>query len=61
MSIAAIALNRFGLGARPDATAPADPRAWLIAQFSAFEPRPAIIAALPDAAAMTAQYRDNLR
>jgi uncharacterized protein (DUF1800 family) len=61
MSLAAIALNRFGLGARPDAAAPPNPRAWLIDQFSAFVPRPAIIAALPDAAAMTVQYRENLR
>jgi uncharacterized protein (DUF1800 family) len=61
MSVAAIALNRFGLGARPDAAAPADPRAWLIGQFSAFEARPAIITALPNAAAMTVQYQENLR
>ncbi len=61
MSIAAIAHNRFGLGARPDAGAVADPAAWLMAQFDGFAPRPAIITALPDAAAMTVQYRDNLR
>ncbi len=30
---AAIALNRFGLGARPDEAAPADPAAWLHAQL----------------------------
>jgi uncharacterized protein (DUF1800 family) len=61
MSITAIARNRFGLGARPDDGVLADPGAWLIGQFSQFDPRPAIITALPDAAAMTIQYRDNLR
>lgn len=61
MSIAAIAQNRFGLGARPDLAAPADPRAWLLRQLAAFEARPAVITALPDAAAMTVQYRENLR
>ncbi len=61
MSITAIARNRFGLGSRPDDGALADPKAWLTAQFSAFDPRPAIITALPDAAAMTVQYRENLR
>ena len=29
----AIALNRFGLGARPDEPPPADPQRWLLAQF----------------------------
>jgi uncharacterized protein (DUF1800 family) len=61
MSIAAIAANRFGLGQRPDEAAPADPRAWLLDQFGRFDPRPAAITALPDAAAMTLQYRENLR
>jgi uncharacterized protein (DUF1800 family) len=60
MSLAAIALNRFGLGARPGDAAPADPRGWLLGQISGFDPRPAVITALPDAAAMTLQYRQNL-
>ncbi len=60
MSLAAIALNRFGLGARPGDAAPADPRGWLLGQISRFDPRPAVITALPDAAAMTLQYRQNL-
>ena len=38
---AAIALNRFGLGARPDEAIPADPRRWLLDQFDRHEPRPA--------------------
>jgi uncharacterized protein (DUF1800 family) len=61
MSIAAIAVNRFGLGQRPDAPLPGDPRDWLIGQFDRFDPRPAAIASLPDAAAMTLQYRQNLQ
>jgi uncharacterized protein (DUF1800 family) len=61
MTATAIARNRFGLGARPDDGVLADPRAWLIDQFSQFDPRPAIITALPDAAVMTIQYRENLR
>jgi len=44
----AIALNRFGLGARLDQPAPNDPQAWLVAQFTSFNPRPAPIAAVPD-------------
>jgi len=60
MSLVAIALNRFGLGARPADAAPADPRGWLLGQISRFDPRPAVITALPDAAAMTLQYRQNL-
>lgn len=37
----AIALNRFGLGARPDEPAPSDPRAWLLAQIGDYDARPA--------------------
>ena len=48
MNATAIALNRFGLGARPDDALPQEPRAWLGGQFAAFEPRPAALANLPD-------------
>jgi uncharacterized protein (DUF1800 family) len=37
---ASIALNRFGLGARPDDAAPADPQRWLLAQFELYETLP---------------------
>ena len=47
MTDAAIALNRFGLGARPGDPPPADPRRWLIAQFDAFQTRPAVLADAP--------------
>ncbi len=40
MPATAIALNRFGLGARPDETPPADARGWLLAQFDRYEPLP---------------------
>jgi len=41
MSASTIALNRFGLGARPDETAPADPQRWLLSQFANYEALPA--------------------
>ena len=41
MSTVAIALNRFGLGARPEEPALADPQAWLVSQFDAYQPLPA--------------------
>lgn len=47
MTPAAIALNRFGLGARPDEAVPADAKSWLLAQFERYEPLPAPWQALP--------------
>ncbi|RYF88382.1 MAG: DUF1800 domain-containing protein, partial [Caulobacteraceae bacterium] len=41
MTPESIALNRFGLGARPSDPLPADPRRWLLAQLEAYEPLPA--------------------
>jgi len=41
MSPAAIAVNRFGLGSRPNEAVPADPKKWLLAQFSLYQPAPA--------------------
>ncbi|KQN25840.1 hypothetical protein ASE86_06470 [Sphingomonas sp. Leaf33] len=49
MSDTAIALNRFGLGARPGEAPPADPRRWLVAQFDRYQPRPAVLADAPTA------------
>ena len=40
MTNPALALNRFGLGARPDDTPPADPQRWLLNQFEAYDPLP---------------------
>ncbi len=56
----AIAVNRFGLGARPDEALPADPKRWLDDQMTAFEPRPAALADVPTSAAMAAQYHGFL-
>ena len=57
----AIALNRFGLGARAGEAAPADPKGWLRGQQARFDPRPAVIAAAPGSAAMALQFRDYLQ
>ena len=53
---AAIALNRFGLGARPDEAIPSDPKAWLLGQMDRFEVRPAPFAALDDPAQVVVDY-----
>jgi uncharacterized protein (DUF1800 family) len=41
MSATAIALNRFGLGAKPDEPAPPNPQRWLLSQLDVYEPLPA--------------------
>jgi len=41
MSKESIALNRFGLGARPVDAPPADPQAWLLSQMDAYDALPA--------------------
>ncbi|RDE06672.1 DUF1800 domain-containing protein [Sphingomonas aracearum] len=46
MVTASIALNRFGLGARPDEPVPGDPKRWLLDQFAAYQPRPPALAGL---------------
>jgi uncharacterized protein (DUF1800 family) len=61
LSAAAVALNRFGLGARPDDEAPGDPKAWLTGQFGRFQVRPTGFDALPDAGEIVEGYRDRLR
>lgn len=64
MTDAAIALNRFGLGARADEAIPADPRRWLLAQLERFEPRPAALASAPrrsEVAARLGDYFQQLR
>ncbi|MCA3866664.1 MAG: DUF1800 family protein, partial [Burkholderia sp.] len=53
---AAIALNRFGLGARADEAPPADPKAALVAQFDRYDPRPAAWAGEPDAIALATRF-----
>ena len=54
-----IALNRFGLGARPGDHPPADGKRWLLQQFDRFEPRPQALAQVPTRAAVHASRRDS--
>ncbi|MDH7971383.1 DUF1800 domain-containing protein [Sphingomonas sp. AR_OL41] len=64
MAQTSIAMNRFGLGARPDEPAPDNPSAWLLDQFARFDPRPTAIAAAPDSRAVSqelAQYLEEQR
>lgn len=64
MADAGIALNRFGLGARPDEAIPDDARKWLLGQFGAFDPKPAVIATLPSRkviAGALSDYMDQTR
>lgn len=58
MSDSSIALNRFGLGARPDESAPTDPKGWLRDQFARFEPRPPALTGAADSGAVGADLRD---
>lgn len=52
MTPSAIALNRFGLGARPDEQPPADPQRWLLAQLDDYDPLPAVWKPLPRTTAL---------
>jgi uncharacterized protein (DUF1800 family) len=56
----AIALNRFGLGARPDEAPPSKPRDWLLDQIDAFEARPAAFATLPAPGSLAHQYFEEV-
>ena len=47
MTHPALALNRFGLGARPDDAPPGDPQRWLLAQLDAYDPLPQAWKAVP--------------
>jgi uncharacterized protein (DUF1800 family) len=58
MNLANIAINRFGLGARPGDPAVHDPQRWVLDQFGDYEVRPAAIAALPGTPAILADLRD---
>jgi uncharacterized protein (DUF1800 family) len=60
MLVATIALNRFGLGARPTDQPPADPKRWLLQQLDRFEPRPQALSQVPARANVVAQLGDYL-
>ena len=55
-----IALNRFGLGARPGDQLPGDPKRWLGQQLDRFEPRPPALAQVPSRSQVVAQLADYL-
>lgn len=61
MSALALALNRFGLGARPDDAPPADPRRWLLEQFERYEPLPPAWAAQRRTGLQFADYAEQRR
>src|SRR6478672_11217764 len=60
MAATAIALNRFGLGARPSDPAPADPKAWLLGQLSHYQARPPALASLPARTEVVQQLSDYI-
>ena len=61
MSATSIAVNRFGIGARPDQPLPADAKRWLTDQFAHYQPRPDAIANAPSSAAVAANLADYVR
>lgn len=61
MTPSALALNRFGLGARPDDTPPADPQRWLLAQLDAYNPLPAAWKQLPRTPALVETWSSMQR
>ena len=60
MLASTIALNRFGLGARPDDHPPTDPKHWLLQQFGEFEPRPNAFVDVPPRTQVVDQLGDYL-
>jgi uncharacterized protein (DUF1800 family) len=60
MAGTAIALNRFGLGARSGDPLPGDARSWLLGQFDRFEPRPASLASVPARGQIVQQLSDYI-
>ncbi|HEV7578261.1 MAG TPA: DUF1800 domain-containing protein [Caldimonas sp.] len=58
---AAVALNRFGLGVRPDEAMPADPRGWLLDQLDSYLPLPPAWSAQPSSASLVVGYAELQR
>ena len=61
MNATAIALNRFGLGARPDEAMPGQPQPWLLGQFERYQPLPAAWANQSRTGAQLARFLDEQR
>jgi uncharacterized protein (DUF1800 family) len=66
VSDTAIALNRFGLGARPEDPSPADPKRWLpkpwlLDQIERFEPKPAAFGTLRNSPEIAAELIAQLQ
>jgi uncharacterized protein (DUF1800 family) len=61
MQSSTIALNRFGLGARPGDQSPANARRWLLQQFDRFDARPQALAQVPRRADVIGQLADYLQ
>ena len=60
MLTSTIALNRFGLGSRPDDPPPADPKRWLLQQLGQFDARPQAFAEVPKRAQVIQQLGDYI-
>lgn len=58
---AAIAINRFGLGARPDEPAPVDAKNWLTAQFDRYQAVPPAWVHQPKTATLIAEFADKMQ
>ena len=56
MNSAAIAVNRFGLGARPDDDAPNDPKKWLLDQFNNYHANATSLTNQPNTINSIAEY-----
>jgi uncharacterized protein (DUF1800 family) len=55
---ASIAMNRFGLGARPTGNAPVNPADWLKSQIRSYEPSFSAMASQPSRADIAAGFRE---
>ena len=55
-----IALNRFGLGARPDDQLPPDAKHWLLNQLDRFDPHPQVFAQVPRREQVASQLAEYL-
>ena len=58
MTPTSLALNRFGLGARPHDAAIGDAKHWLEGQFARFEAKPAALAAAAGSAQIIGELAD---